>query len=155
MLNTRVQRLLDEHWIDYDVLTHEDTYTAQRTAAAAHVPGRQMAKVVVARENGHGCVMAVLPACAHLDLAALGRAMGRHHLRLVPEDELRRLFPDCEVGAMPPFGRLYGLPTYADCCFRRDQPIAFAAGNHHETVRMPYGDWEWAARPVVREFCRH
>jgi Ala-tRNA(Pro) deacylase len=155
MLNVRLRKLLDEHWIDYDVVEHEDAWTAQRIAAASHVPGRQMAKVVVARERGRGCVMAVLPANARLDLEALGRAMGRHHLQLVSEDELQKLFPDCEIGAMPPFGRLYGIPTWVDACFQRDRPIAFNAGNHHELVRMSYGDWEWAARPIVREFCSH
>jgi Ala-tRNA(Pro) deacylase len=99
--------------------------------------------------------MVVLPASCRLDLTALRHAAARHKLSLVHEDDLARLFPDCETGAMPPFGGLYGLPVYIDACFRPDRDIYFQAGNHHELVRMPYATYEALVRPVAGEFCLH
>jgi Ala-tRNA(Pro) deacylase len=119
------------------------------------VSGYQVAKVVTVREEGGGDLMAVLPAACRLDLPAFRQATGRRRLSLLREEEMKPLFPDCEVGAMPPFGHLYGLPVYVDACFPRAKDIVFQAGNHHEVVRMPYPEYERLARPVVVEICHH
>lgn len=154
MLNQRVRRVLEQNWIDYETVDHREAFTAQGVAAAAHVSGWQMAKVLIARDEGR-FVMVVLPASCRLDLAILRRVSGRPHLDLATEEETASLFPDCEVGAVPPFGNLYGLDVFVDACFPRNRPIAFQAGNHHEIVKMAYPDYQWAVKPFVTEFCRH
>jgi Ala-tRNA(Pro) deacylase len=87
--------------------------------------------------------------------AALASLLGKPSVALVSESEMTSLFPDCETGAMPPFGQLYGLPVWLDACFPKTGEIAFQAGNHHEVVRMKYAEYERLARPAVAEFCRH
>src|SRR5574341_711158 len=103
----RLQRLLEEEQVAYRILSHREEFTAQRVAAASHVRGRQFAKAVIVRESGGEYLMAVLPANERLDMSSLATATGRTLLHLADEEELARLFPDCEVGAMPPFGHLY------------------------------------------------
>lgn len=154
-INDRLKRLLDEQRTKYEMLPHREVFTAQEVAAAAHVPGRQLAKVLVAQEEEGRYLMLVLPAACRADLAALGRAAHTRKLSLAAEDELRRLFPDCDVGAMPPFGNLYGLPVYLDACFPQTEDFFFQPGNHHEVARMRYQDYERAAKPMVGEFCLH
>jgi Ala-tRNA(Pro) deacylase len=97
--------------------------------------------------------MAVLPAACRVDLTALRTVAGRRRLSLAAEDEFGRLFPDCELGAMPPFGNLYGLPVYIDACFSPTDDFFFQAGNHHEVVRMRYQEYERLVKPVVGELC--
>jgi len=155
MLVERARRLLETGGIPYETLPHREAYTAQGVAAAVHVSGWILAKVLLVRAPGEDPVMVVLPASCRLDAAALGRVLGKPNLTLVPEDEMRTLFPDCEIGAMPPFGQLYGLPVWVDACFPKAGEFAFQAGNHHEVVRVRYVDYEKLAQPTVAEFCRH
>ena len=155
MLVERAKRLLETDGVAYDTLPHHEAFTAQGVAAAAHVSGWQLAKVLIARAPGEAPVMVVLPASCRLDLAALARVMGKPSVRLVPEEELAALFPDCETGAMPPFGHLYGMAVYVDACFPKVGGFAFQAGNHHEVVRMDYAAYERLAQPAVVEICRH
>jgi len=129
--------------------------TAQEVAATSHVPGRQLAKVLVVREEGGSYLMAVLPAPCRVDLLALKEAAGRRKLSLAAESELTRLFQDCQTGAMPPFGNLYGLPVYIDACFPRSRDFFFQAGNHEEVVRVGYQDYERVVAPAAGEFCLH
>ena len=151
----RVLRLLETGGVAFETLPHREAYTAQGVAAAVHVSGWNLAKVLVVRAPGEGPSMIVLPASCRLDLAALARALGKPSVALVPETEMASLFPDCETGAMPPFGQLYGLPVWVDACFPKAGEFAFQAGNHHEVVRMRYAEYERLAKPVVAEFCRH
>lgn len=154
-LNDRLKRLLDQEKVGYEVLSHREAYTAREVAAESQVTARELAKVVALREHDGGHVMVVLPAACRLDLTALRHASGRHKLSLVREEDMAPLFPDCETGAMPPFGGLYGMPVYMDACFPRAQDIVFQGGNHHEVVRMPYADYQRLAKPAVGEFCLH
>ena len=151
----RLRRFLDAEGVAYATMPHTEAFTAQQLAVAARVGARQVAKVVAVREEGGAHLMVVLPASCRLDLAALRRAAGRRRLSLVRESDMGRLFPDCETGAMPPVGNLYGLPVFIDACFQRDADIVFPAGSHHEVVRMPYADYVRLVRPVVGEFCLH
>jgi Ala-tRNA(Pro) deacylase len=151
----RAQRLLETGGAAFETLPHREVYTAQGVAAAVHVSGWLLAKVLVVRAPGEGPVMVVLPASCRLDLAALARVLDKPSVLLVPEEEMKALFPDCETGAMPPFGGLYGLPTYVDACFPKAGEFDFQAGNHHEVVRMRYSEYERLARPMVADFCRH
>jgi Ala-tRNA(Pro) deacylase len=154
-LNERLGRFLDEEKVDYQLLPHREAFTAQEVAQVSHVPGRELAKALVVREDVGHHLMLVLPAACRVDLTALKTAAGARKLSLASEAEFKHLFPDCETGAMPPFGNLYGLPVYIDACFPRAEPFFFQAGNHHEVVRMAYQDYERLVRPVVGEFCLH
>ncbi len=154
-LNDRLKYFLAQQKVTDDVLPHHEVFTAQEVAAASHVPGAQLAKVVLIREDGKGHLMAVLPAACRLDLGALAAVAKTGKLSLAPEEEMVRLFPDCEIGAMPPFGNLYGLPAYIDACFPREKEFFFQAGNHHEVVRMSYSEYQRVANPTVGEFCFH
>lgn len=154
-LTERVRRLLEREQVAYEVVPHREAFTAQEVAQASHVPGRQLAKALLVREGFGSYLMVVLPASCRLDLHALEEVTGRRKLALATEDELRQVFPDCEVGAMPPFGGLYGLPVYLDACFAKADRIVFQAGNHHEVARMQYRDYERLAGPVEVESCLH
>ena len=154
-LSERLKGLFDQHRIQYQTAPHREVFTAQEVAQASHVPGRHLAKVLLVREGGGGYLMVVLPAACRVDLTALKTVAARRKLSLASEEEMGRLFPDCEIGAMPPFGNLYGLPVFIDACFPRAQEFVFQAGNHHEVVRMRYEDYEGLVKPVVGEFCLH
>jgi Ala-tRNA(Pro) deacylase len=155
MLVERAKHLLETSGVAYETLPHREAFTAQGVASAVHVSGWQLAKVLVVRATGQEPVMVVLPASCRLDLTALARVLDYPAVSLVPEEEIKELFPDCETGAMPPFGQLYGMPVYVDKCFPKAGDFAFQAGNHHEIVRMSYADFERVARPSVADFCRH
>lgn len=155
MLNERSKRLLEENRVEYETLTHREAFTAQGVAEASHVSGWRMAKVLVVRPDHGPSLMVVLPASCRLELGALAGLLGKGHVSLLSEADLVRLFPDCEPGAMPPFGGLYGLPVYVDACLPTADEIVFQAGNHREVVRMKYAEFERVAKPVVAEFCRH
>uniref|UniRef100_A0A832I4A2 YbaK/EbsC family protein n=1 Tax=Eiseniibacteriota bacterium TaxID=2212470 RepID=A0A832I4A2_UNCEI len=154
-LNERLVRLLDEQGASFAIVPHRVAFTAQEVAHASHVSGWKVAKVVVVREGLRNYLMAVVPASAHLDFGILRRMTGRKELGLANEEELRMLFPDCDPGAMPPFGNLYGMPVYLDACFRDARDIYFQAGNHAELVRMRFADYEALAGPFAGEFCLH
>ena len=154
-VNDRLKGYLDQERASYETVPHHEAFTAHDVAAESHVPERQLAKVLALEEEGNGHLMVVLPAECRLDLGALRHAAGRRRLSLVREEEMRRLFPDCELGAMPPFGQLYRMPVYVDACLSKAQAIAFQAGNHHEVVRMVYAEYARLAKPLLGEFCTH
>ncbi|HET7293436.1 MAG TPA: YbaK/EbsC family protein [Vicinamibacteria bacterium] len=154
-ISARLQSLLDAEHASYSTRRHAQAFTAQEVAAQSHVPGRDLAKVVIARTPEGAYLMAVLPSLCRVDLVALAKAARAESLALAHEDEIRRLFPDCEPGAMPPFGRLYGLPVFVDACFPHYETLYFQAGNHREVVGMPYHEFERLASPTMGEFCLH
>jgi Ala-tRNA(Pro) deacylase len=147
----KLRAFLKIHAVQYRVHTHRPAFTAQEVAAAEHVPGREVAKVVMVRA-GDAILMAVLPAPHHVDLDRLGRAVGRTDLRLAKEEEFVGLFPGCDPGAMPPFGNLYDVPVWVEESLTRDREIVFNAGNHEQTVRMAYDDFARLVRPKVAFF---
>ncbi|MDR5708859.1 MAG: YbaK/EbsC family protein [Armatimonadota bacterium] len=147
----RLQRMLEEAGVSYQVMTHPVAYTAQEVAAQLHVSGYQVAKVVMAKVDDR-LVMLVLPAPHRVDLERLRRELGATSTRIAHEEEFADVFPDCEVGAMPPFGHLYGIPVYVDRSLTRDPEIVFNAGTHRETIRMRYEDYERLVQPQVLDF---
>ena len=146
-----LKKFLDEHHIKYVVISHSPAYTAQEIAASAHVRGKELAKTVMLKVDGH-LAMAVLPASRHIDFELLREAVGARTVGLASEREFKGLFPECEVGAMPPFGNLYGLKTYVADALAEDDTIAFNAGTHTELIRMPYRDFARLVNPMVLEF---
>ena len=148
---TKLREYLDANKIAYDVLEHSQAFTAQEIAAAQHVPGIEVAKVVMIRA-GEKYLMAVLPAPYRVDLDQLGKAAKLGGVRLATEEEFADLFPQCEAGAMPPFGNLYGLDVWVDEILAKDPEIFFNAGNHKQMVRMKYADFARSVRPKVASF---
>lgn len=149
-----LEDLLKENNVSYKVVTHAETYTAQETAAALHVSGNELAKSVMIKSRD-GYVMLVLPASWRVDLAKLKDILKDKNLRLANEDEFKQIFPECEPGAEPPFGNLYGLETFIDKSFTGNKQIVFNAGNHHEAVKMDYSDYANLVKPKVAEFAVH
>jgi Ala-tRNA(Pro) deacylase len=123
-MNARVQGFLEGSHVPYEVLAHPLAFTAQGVAHASHVSGWQMAKVVVVRPSSGQTMMAVLPASCRLDLKHFEEVSGAKGLSLVSEAEMHDVFPDCETGAMPPFGNLYGLPVFVDAHLAREKQVA-------------------------------
>ncbi len=154
-INPRLQKLLDTERSGYAVLPHPDAYSAQEVAQRSHVKGRRLVKVVVMRDIDGVDFMVAVPADRPIDPAALRRVTGRIGVQLEDEGELARLFPDCEVGAMPPFGHLYHMPMFVDPCLFEGVDIFFQAGNHREIVLMRTIEYDRIARPFFRRGCLH
>jgi Ala-tRNA(Pro) deacylase len=148
---SKFKEYLDSHKIKYVSLAHSTAYTAQEIAALTHTPGRELAKIVIVKLDD-ALAMAVLPASFQVDLEQLKTAAGAGSARLAVEADFRGRFPDCETGAMPPFGNLYGMVVYVDENLTRDHEIAFNACCHHELVRLAYADYERLVKPKVARF---
>jgi Ala-tRNA(Pro) deacylase len=144
---------LDHEHVHYDVLPHSLTFGARAVARTLRVPEQQVAKVVIVKVKDR-FVTTVLPANWQVDLFRLRKIFGTHRVRLATEHEMGRLFPDCEVGAMPPLGTLYGLPVYVDRSLTEDEDIVFEGGTHSQAIRMRYWDFAALVFPTVAEFHR-
>jgi len=144
----RLKDFLDSYCIRYIVISHSVAYTAQGIAALAHIPGKELAKTVIVKIDG-ALAMAVVPASSQVDLPLLRAATGAKSVELAAEMEFRTSFPDCETGAMPPFGNLYGMPIFADTSLAQDEEIAFNAGTHRELFRMRWADYAGLVHPRV------
>jgi Ala-tRNA(Pro) deacylase len=149
-----LETYLRDNKVPYQVQHHAVAYTAQEVAAAEHVPGRMLAKVVMLLADDKLC-MFVLPAPARVDLDKAAAALSAKEVRLAQEDQFADRFPGCEVGAMPPFGNLYDVPLYVDKSLAEDDTIVFEAGTHTDTMSMKYADFERLASPTMAEFARH
>lgn len=139
---------LDKYQKKYMVVKHSKAYTAQEIAASAHIPGKDMAKTVMVKVDGD-IKMMVLPSTHHLDFKLVKEALKAKEVELATEEEFQELFPDCELGAMPPFGNLYGLETFVAESLKEDEEIAFSAGTHKELVKIPYKDFEELVKPRI------
>jgi len=146
----RLIELLNQNKVRYEVLHHPEAFTAQELAAIEHVKGRSHAKVVMVKAGGE-VLMAVLPADHRIDLEKLDKVTGRK-TALATEAEFNALFPDCAVGAMPPFGQLYSVPGYVDASLSEAERIVFEAGTHSDAIRMRYTDYAQVAKPTVADF---
>ena len=142
----QLKEFLDDHDVKYVCISHAQMFTAQEIAASAHIPGGELAKTVIAKVDGR-MVMAVLPASYRLILDLLKEAAGAKRVALAAEQEFRHLFPGCEVGAMPPFGNLYGVDVYVSESLAEDDEIAFNAGSHTELIRMSFRDFDRLVNP--------
>ena len=147
----QVKEFLDEHHVKYVSITHSKAYTAQEVAVSAHVPGGSMAKVVIVELDG-AMAMAVLPANRKIILPDLHDVTGSDQVRFVPEDKFKNRFPGCEIGAMPPFGNLYGMDVFVADTLAQNREIAFNAGSHEEIIKLAYADFERLVNPTVMSF---
>jgi Ala-tRNA(Pro) deacylase len=142
--------LRDAH-VPYTIVRHRPAFTAQDEAAVTHTPGRDWAKVVICFVDGEP-VEAVVPAPTFVNLERLLELAGGSSIRLADEDDLRRLFPDCELGAMPPFGPLYDQPVFVDATLALEPEIVFNAGTHREALAMRWNDFVKMVEPIVGHF---
>lgn len=147
----KLKEFLDENKVKYITISHSPAYTAQEMAAKAHVPGKEIAKTVLVKVDGK-LVMAVLPGSFKINFENLKKVLGSDNVRLADEHEFIDKFPDCEVGAMPPFGNLYGLEVFVANSLAEDEEIAFNACSHSQLIKMSYSDYEKLVKPVRLEF---
>ena len=148
----RLKEFLDSRQVKYVTINHSLAYTAQEIAQSAHIPGNRLAKTVMFKLDGK-MAMAVLPGSEKVDRDLLKHATGAKNVELASELEFKDQFPECEPGAMPPFGNLYGMPVFASKSLRSDE-IAFNAGSHTELISMSYKDFEKLVQPTVVELSR-
>jgi Ala-tRNA(Pro) deacylase len=146
----RLEQYLREHGVPFEVMTHAPSYTMQEVAAALHVSGKQVAKVVMVKA-GEEMAMLVLPAPYRLNLAKVRAVLGRG-VKLAQEGEFADLFADCAPGAMPPFGNLYGVPVYVDRTLAEQESVVFRIGTHQDSMRVAYADLARLVQPTVGEF---
>lgn len=149
-----VQSYLDEMGVAYRLSQHPIAYTAQDVASAEHVPGRQVIKAVVVKADGR-FVMCALPASHRIDLQALRAQLEADDVKLADEQKLCELFPDCELGAEPPIGRMYNLPTIMDESLTADARVTFQAGTHRDAITMSLAEYRRVAQPEMGYFSRH
>ena len=147
----KLREFLDNNRIKYVTIAHSSAYTASEIAQSAHIPGKEMAKTVIVKIDGK-MAMAVLPASYRIDLDRLKEATGANDIHLATEQDFEGTFPGCEVGAMPPFGNLYGMEVFTAASLAEDENIAFNAGSHTELVQLSYKDFERLAKPKVMIF---
>jgi Ala-tRNA(Pro) deacylase len=144
----KLKEFLDRAKISYEVYNHPLAYTAQEVAEAQHIPGKDVAKVVMLKADG-SLVMAVVPASRMVSFDKVRAALGALDISLAKEDEFISVFPECEIGGMPPFGNLFGLPVYVDPALEKDETIVFNAGDHQQSVRLRYSDFRDLVKPRV------
>ncbi|NGP88449.1 aminoacyl-tRNA deacylase [Fodinibius halophilus] len=145
---SKLTEFLDSHDKKYMVIKHSNAYTAQEVAASAHIPGKEMAKTVMANIDGT-MSMIVTPSTHIVDFDRVKEVLETEEAALASEEEFQDLFPGCELGAMPPFGNLFNMETYVAAALTEDEEIAFNAGNHRELVKMRYDDYEELVEPTI------
>lgn len=146
-----LKQFLDNERIKYVSIIHSTAYTAQEVAASAHVTGKELAKTVIVELDGR-MAMAVLPANRKIVLQDLREVTGAEEIKFASEEEFKKKFPDCETGAMPPFGNLYGMEVYVAESLRQNEEIAFNAGSHTEVIKLSFKDFERLVQPKVVSF---
>ena len=147
----RVREYLDSKHVPHEWLPHAQAYTAQQVAHSIHVSGKHLAKTVVLSADGR-LVMAVIPAAFRLNFQELRAQLEVKHLEMLSEEELEKLFPDCELGAVPPLGNLYGMEVWVDRALSESEDIVFCTGTHVDCVRMRYIDFSGLVEPQVGRF---
>ena len=152
-LSERLRSFLDSHHAEFTLTTHNKAYTAREVAVAEHLPTREVAKTVVVFGDG-SYHMIVIPASKLVDLYEVRPTLGLSQARLATEAELAKLFPDCELGAMPPIGELYGVPVYLDSSLAGQDVIAFNAGSHTEVVHMRTAEFRRMVGPRIVSLVR-
>ena len=147
----KLKEFLDSNKVKYVTISHSTAYTATEIAASAHIPEKELAKTVVLKIDGK-MAMAVLSASHKVDFDRLKGTLGAGSVELASEVEFKDRFSDCDIGAMPPFGNLYGMEVFVADSLAEDKEIAFNAGSHTELIKLSYGDFERLVKPKVVTF---
>jgi Ala-tRNA(Pro) deacylase len=148
MPSKKLKEFLDSHNVKYVTVTHSLAFTGLEIAKSAHIPTKKLAKTVVIKVNAQPAMM-VLPAAFKVDMQNLSQALQGAAVELASEQEFVKWFPDCEVGAMPPFGNLYDMTVYVAESLTESDDIAFNAGSHSEVIQMTYADYEKLVQPTL------
>ena len=148
---TMLREFLNSRQVKYSTIEHSPAYTAQEIAAISHIPGKELAKSVIVKMDGK-MVMAVLPASRRINFSRLKEVTDAKTAELATEREFEELFPDCQLGAMPPFGNLYNMDVLVDKSLTDDEEIAFNACNHRELIRLSFQDFKRLVEPTILEF---
>ena len=151
MSSAKLKKFLDENNIKYITVSHSKAYTAQQVAASAHIPGKTLAKTVMIK-LGDKMAMAVLPASKMVNFGMFKEVIGSDDVELSTEREFKDKFPDCEIGAMPPFGNLYEMDVYVAETLAKQDEIAFNSCSHTELIKMSYADFEKLVKPKRLKF---
>lgn len=151
MIVKKLKEFLDKNGIEYFTISHSKAYSAQKIAAACHIPGKELAKTVMIKINGE-MAMAILPASYRIDFELLRGATGAGKIELAKEQEFQDIFPNCEIGAMPPFGNLWNLPVYVAESLTENEEIAFNGGSHTELIRMSLSDYMKLVNPEIVKY---
>ena len=146
---TKLREFLEQERVAYSVHSHPEAYTALEIAALEHVKGRMLAKVVIVKTDADELVMVVLPADRRVDFRKVAAVLGTEELRLAQESEFQDSFPACEVGSMPPFGNLFGLPVLVDALLAENDEIVFSAGTHTLTAKLRFADFRRLVQPRI------
>jgi len=149
-ISTKLKKFLDKNNVKYLTITHSRAFTAQEIAATMHCPGKELAKSVIVKVNGD-YVMVVLPASDKIDFDEIKSALNADWVELASEEEFKGLFPECEVGAMPILGNIYGLPVIVSESILKDEDVYFNAGSHTEAIKMKTSDFKKLAKPRVEK----
>ncbi len=144
----KLREFLDSNNVKYVTISHSKAYTALEIAAFAHIPGKELAKTVIVKID-YKKSMVVLPSSDKIDFDLLKKASGASKVELASEQEFKDLFPECDIGAMPPFGNLYDMQVFVSESLTEDEEIAFSAGSHTELIRLSYKDFERLVKPTV------
>jgi Ala-tRNA(Pro) deacylase len=150
----KLKKFLDDNNIQYVTITHSQAFTAQKIAASAHIPGKDLAKTVIVKIDGR-MAMAVLPGSYRIDMKTLQEVTGSHNIELASEEEFKEMFPECETGAMPPFGNLYDMEVFVAASLTEDEEIAFNAGSHTELIKLSFEDYKRLVNPNILTFSYH
>ena len=153
-VSDKLKRLFEEEKVPYEIMVHSESYTAQEKAAGLHVPGAQLAKVVMVKAD-RDLVMLVLSADHSIDFGSLKEVLGTRKVTLAGEEDFGHLFPDCDLGAMPPFGNLYDIPVWVEERLAEQESIIFNACTHYEVAKILYRDYERLVGPKVAGFGKH
>ena len=148
------KEFLDKNDVKYLIISHSRAYTAQEIAASTHIPGKELAKSIMVKIDGD-LAMIVLPASYKINFDMLNSVLGKKEINLATEDDFKPVFPDCEIGAMPPFGNLYGVPVYMAKSLDDDIEIAFNAGTHTEVIRLAMDDYKRLVNPKTIKISEH
>lgn len=147
----RLRQFLDSHNVAYLTMPHAVAYTAKEIATLTHISNKELAKTVIVKVDGT-MAMAVLPASYDIDLVSLRAAIDAKNVTLAKESEFKDRFPECDIGAMPPFGNLYDMAVYVDESLTKDKDIAFNAGTHDELMQVSYADFARLVKPTILKF---
>ena len=150
----RFRRYLDEAEVPYHLIRHEHDIHARATAAHTDTPLDDFAKCVFLVVDDEPAI-AVVPASREVALSKVRRGLDATSVRKAWETEIEALCPDCEVGAAPPFGPIYGIPVYVSHMIAEDEEITFNGGDHEHAFRMRFDDFERLIHPTVLRLCKH
>ena len=149
----RLEVYLREHQVPYMLQHHAQAFTAQKIAESEHIPGKMVAKTVIVLADNQ-LIALVLPASYQVDLNKVQVKLGARDIRLAHEAEFANIFPDCEVGTMPPFGNLYGIAVYVEKRLTEEETMVFPVGTYTDTMSLKSADFERLVHPKVIEFAR-